>query len=99
MKLMFKERVYFFSIIKIPFYNFASYKIGITHTENITCEYSLIFPSKPDTYKAKQRSIFERYSLANVTRPEIDLHTMEPLGIQYGSENISRGKHARVTSD
>lgn len=65
----------------------------------ITCEYSLIFPSRPDTCKATQRSIFERYSLANVTRPEIDLHTMEALGIQYGSENISRGKHARVTSD
>lgn len=54
----------------------------VSHTTEImriTYEYSLIFPPRPDTHKAKQRSIFERYSLANVTRPEIDLHTMEAL--------------------
>jgi len=33
--------------------------------------------------------------LASVTRPEIDLHTMETLSIQYGSENISHGKSMR----
>lgn len=66
---------------------------------NNTNSFTQFFLPEPDTHEATQRSIFERYGLANVTRPEIDLHTMEALGIQYGSENISRGKHARVTSD
>jgi len=47
-----------------------------------------------DMHEATPRSIFERYGLANVTRSEIDLHTMELLGIQYGSENISRAAKA-----
>jgi len=71
----------------------------ITRVINSTNFFHPILLLEPDTHGARQRSIFEHYDLANVTRPEIDLHTMETLGIQYGSENISRGKHARVTSD
>lgn len=80
--------------IKYLFFMISFYKTG-----SVERFLFLFFVSQEPDTRARGDAKVDISRVPRHVVPKIDLHTIATLGIQYGSENISRGKHARVTSD